>query len=565
MKRSKLLPFSTLISLIGSASIAFSGTHTVQPGDTLWRISVMHKVTVADIQQANNLSGNTIELGQVLTIPSKITPAKAIIVPAKAVIVEQPKSANKTHIVRKGENLWRIARNNNTTMEALMKRNNLTSDVIEVGQVILLSGPSKSVAKPSRPVPEKVEKIEEKLPEKTQPEKPELKELPKEPQEVTPAEAVKPVDKVEVDKELAKIDPLSPLPPVVPSQTVIPKAEVVTEAPDETIAAKETEPSKPKGLEALTEKQRGIVRQQILLDRNGMGPGVIDGYEGNFSKTAMILAEHHRSEVMQEETPLIIETTIPAAVLHYINPTLPGSGKRPDFKQATEDQCLMMYKTAVELLAERYHCSEKLLAKMNPQIDFKKVNVGQKIMVPNVTEFKIEEFMDSAGKAVTYKYLRSSRRASRVDVDYLKKRIMVWYNNGAEGAIDELLASFPVTTNIKKGPKSQRTIAYFAPAPNYMRKKTGLKLKPGPNSPVGIVWAKLGDGFGIHGTSDGSGNGYNTSSGCIRLSNWDMAVFVKIVPSKTKVNFITEARIAEKAQPAPASISTPESVSMNKR
>ncbi len=551
MKHTKRTPIATFLTLLSSATLAFSGTYTVQSGDTLWRISLKHKVSVAEIQQVNNISGNSIRLGQVLTIPGKAVAKTPSDTAAPITITPKQKARSTTHVVRKGENLWRIAQNNNTTMKELIKRNNLSSSVISAGQVILISGSSQSTVKKT---------------EKKQNEKLVVKELPRELSKkgvmlpLTPKveESVKIEDVIKpVEKTTDAPDPLAPLPVLAATQAIIPKAVVLTETPVV------LEPLKPKGLDALSEKQRSIVSQQVLLDRNGLGPGVIDGYEGDFSKTATVLAKNHRSDTAQEETLILVETTIPAAVLHFINPDLPGTGKRPDFKQATEDQCLMMYKTAIELLAERYHCSEKLLAKMNPQIDFAKLSVGEKIMVPNVTEFKIEDFMDSAGKAITYKYLRGSRRATSVDVNYLKNRVMVWYNNGAEGANNELLASFPVTTNIKKGPKSQRTIAYFAPAPSYMRKKTGLKLKPGPNSPVGIVWAKLGDGFGIHGTSDGSGNGYNTSSGCIRLSNWDMAIFVQIVPSKTKVNFITGEKITEKveATPEPAT----DSVSVTKR
>ena len=544
MKNKKRASITTLLSLISSASIAFSGTHTVQHGETLWRISKMHKVSIASIQQANQLSGNTIELGQILIIPNKATPPKAV-------IVEEPEkkkeSFAKTHTVKKGENLWRIARNNNTTMEELMLRNNLSTPAITVGQVISLSGDAEEIVK-------QVPAEKEQTPQNPQP--PAL--LPKTPEKV--AEITRPVEEEKV--AIPPQDPLAPLPavelpqPLQQLQPITPNVKITTE--------EALEPAKPRGLAALSEKQQSIVRQQILLDRNGMGPGVIDGYQGNFSKTSLALAKIHRPGIMQDETPLVIETTVPAAVLHYINPDLPGTGKHPDFELATEQQCLMMYKTAIELLAERYHCSEKILAKMNPQIDFNNIKVGEKIMVPNVAEFKIEHFMDSAGNAITYKYLRSTRRATRVDVNYLQNRIMVWYNNGAEGSADELLASFPVTTNIKKGPKSQRTIAYLAPAPPYLRKKTGLDLKPGPNSPVGIVWAKLGNGFGIHGTSDGSGNGYNTSSGCIRLSNWDMAIFVKIVPSKTKVNFITSKEITKEGKAKSKPTPNPKSISMIK-
>lgn len=47
--------------------------HTVTKGDTLYNISKRYAVTVDALQLANNLYGNTIGLGQVLTIPSSTT------------------------------------------------------------------------------------------------------------------------------------------------------------------------------------------------------------------------------------------------------------------------------------------------------------------------------------------------------------------------------------------------------------------------------------------------------------------------------------------------------------
>ena len=48
-------------------------THTVAKGDTLYNISKRYAVTIDALQSANGLYGNTIGLGQVLTIPSATT------------------------------------------------------------------------------------------------------------------------------------------------------------------------------------------------------------------------------------------------------------------------------------------------------------------------------------------------------------------------------------------------------------------------------------------------------------------------------------------------------------
>ncbi|CRH19847.1 LysM peptidoglycan-binding domain-containing protein [Carnobacterium maltaromaticum] len=48
------------------------------------------------------------------------------------------KSVPEYHTVEEGEGLWRIAKNNNLTLEEIKTLNNLTSDVIQVGQMLLV-------------------------------------------------------------------------------------------------------------------------------------------------------------------------------------------------------------------------------------------------------------------------------------------------------------------------------------------------------------------------------------------------------------------------------------------
>lgn len=45
--------------------------HTVQPGDTLWRISQRYQLNIDDIKKANNISGNTLKKGVKIKIPVK--------------------------------------------------------------------------------------------------------------------------------------------------------------------------------------------------------------------------------------------------------------------------------------------------------------------------------------------------------------------------------------------------------------------------------------------------------------------------------------------------------------
>jgi lipoprotein-anchoring transpeptidase ErfK/SrfK len=64
------------------------------------------------------------------------------------------------------------------------------------------------------------------------------------------------------------------------------------------------------------------------------------------------------------------------------------------------------------------------------------------------------------------------------------------------------------------------------------------RLPPGPNSPVGLVWIALSkEHFGIHGTPEPSTIGYATSSGCVRLANWDAVFLSQHIRAEIPVEF----------------------------
>jgi lipoprotein-anchoring transpeptidase ErfK/SrfK len=66
-----------------------------------------------------------------------------------------------------------------------------------------------------------------------------------------------------------------------------------------------------------------------------------------------------------------------------------------------------------------------------------------------------------------------------------------------------------------------------------------LRIAPGPNNPVGLVWIALDQKtYGIHGTSEPSRIGKTESHGCVRLTNWDALALAKLVRKGMPVEFI---------------------------
>jgi membrane-bound lytic murein transglycosylase D len=107
--------------------------YRVQRGDTLGGLARRFGTTVSALQQANQLRRSTIYVGQVLEMPS----GQASWTPLVWKGVEPAGgelAAAAVHIVRAGETLSRIARQYGTTVQNLIRTNNLISTVIHVGQ-----------------------------------------------------------------------------------------------------------------------------------------------------------------------------------------------------------------------------------------------------------------------------------------------------------------------------------------------------------------------------------------------------------------------------------------------
>ncbi|MBN2303189.1 MAG: LysM peptidoglycan-binding domain-containing protein [Anaerolineae bacterium] len=109
-------------------------THTVQPGENLYRIALRYGTTWPVLAAANNITNpNMIYVGQVLTIPGSGT----VVVPPTSV----PPQTGGTYTVVAGDTLSRIAARFGTTVAALVQANNIVNpNLIYVGQVLTIPG-----------------------------------------------------------------------------------------------------------------------------------------------------------------------------------------------------------------------------------------------------------------------------------------------------------------------------------------------------------------------------------------------------------------------------------------
>lgn len=116
-----------LLLIITFRSLAFAGTsfriHTVQSGESLWKISVKYGVTVSEIMEASGITNIDIYPGQQLKIPTD----------------EPDTESNQIYTVQSGDVIWKIAIKYNVSTLDLLNANNLTeTSTIYIGQKLLI-------------------------------------------------------------------------------------------------------------------------------------------------------------------------------------------------------------------------------------------------------------------------------------------------------------------------------------------------------------------------------------------------------------------------------------------
>jgi membrane-bound lytic murein transglycosylase D len=112
--RSRIYPGQKIA--VPGLSSASGGVHKVRRGDTLWSIAQKYGMTVEEICQANSITANTrIYPGQSLDIPTSQTTSASVL----------PGSEFVTYVVKAGDTLWDIAKSFNTTINQIMRDNDV--------------------------------------------------------------------------------------------------------------------------------------------------------------------------------------------------------------------------------------------------------------------------------------------------------------------------------------------------------------------------------------------------------------------------------------------------------
>ena len=334
------------------------------------------------------------------------------------------------------------------------------------------------------------------------------------------------------------------------------------------------------------DKPRPEMQAQVVLDRLGFTPGVVDGAMGMSTRNALrgfqLANDLKETGELDEATRKALGqwSNIPATRMVTI-PADFAAGPFYLIPKDAQDKARMPglgYQSLDEKLAERFHTTVAVLKELNPTLASPAAtpsasptpsptasasgapftpqagppsifSVGQQLRVPNIGADGIDPAqVEDKSWLTTLTILgvgTDQPKADKVVVDKSAGTLLAYDTGG------KLIAAFTATMGSTHDPLplgawkilgvSKNPTFHYNPNLFWDAKSTDKKalLPAGPNGPVGVTWIDLSkEHYGIHGTPEPETIGRAESHGCVRLTNWDVARLAQMVSGSTKVSFV---------------------------
>lgn len=131
-------------STSSTKSSSSSNTYTVKSGDTLGKIAAKHNLSLSNLMKRNNLSSTLIFPGDKLNVGGKAASSSSSSSKTSSSSSSSSSSKTSTYKVKSGDSLSKIGSKYGVSVSKLKSLNNLSSDMIYVGQTLKVSGSAKS-------------------------------------------------------------------------------------------------------------------------------------------------------------------------------------------------------------------------------------------------------------------------------------------------------------------------------------------------------------------------------------------------------------------------------------
>ena len=374
-------------------------------------------------------------------------------------------------------------------------------------------------------------------------------------------------------------------PPAPRAQTPLARAD---------IAAPKSKATKPARQE--TEAELNHVRLQVFLDREQFSCGPITGKPtATFGKVKFLYQSHHADakddSALAEKAKAAVGEVFAQYKLkrddfRFIAPpraetAVSGRASRSRAAPATNRPSaspvlnksalgyerliaspMLAYRSPWEFVAERFHCSEAYLRALNSSLPAVP-GIGAEFRVPNVIPFEIEKALEEPLQPQTdpeYPITAAIEGLSQLNIYRQGTLVAVFPLSIARPGLRgrgtwTILGAIPrprlatrqeAWREVSKKPGPLFGSSTPTPKPMPIKPKLASEqfLAAGPRNPAGIIWMDLAKSdspeplpYGLHGTSIPDQMNTLESVGGLRLTNWDIARAVRLLPSGTPLEW----------------------------